>query len=100
VTTRPTPMQVQRAARELGGYISTWRKLMRFTSQQVADKAGISRGTVSRLENGDPNVSLAAYLGVLRVLDRLDDAVKVLDPYETEFGRAQSEHILPERVRK
>ena len=45
------------AAKQIGENLATWRKLYNLTSQQLADKAAVSRATISRLENGDPKVS-------------------------------------------
>ncbi len=67
--------------------------MQNLTAVQVADRANISRGTLRRLEHGDPAVSLATVLGAL---DRLVDA---LDPYQTDLGRARTSASLPKRVR-
>ena len=72
---RPVPMGSKLAAKRIGENLATWRKLYRVTSQQLAEQAGISRATVSRLENGDPTVSYAAFLNVCRVLVTLDAVV-------------------------
>lgn len=96
---RPTPARTKLAAKELGEFVSTWRKLRGLTMQQLAEKANTTRPTISRLEHGDAKVSLETFLnicGTLGVLDRLKDAV---DPYETEFGRMRADQELPQRVR-
>jgi transcriptional regulator with XRE-family HTH domain len=99
MATRPVPAKVVNSGKELGGYISTWRKLRGLTMSQVAERAGITRDTVSRLERGEVTVGLDTFLGVLRALDRLDAVVDSLDPFETDFGRARATQILPKRVR-
>ena len=93
-------MATKLAARRLGENVSSWRKLYRITSEELADRAGVSRATVSRLENGDPSVSLATFLGVCRVLDMIDPVVEATDPYETDLGRARADQELPQRVRR
>lgn len=98
--TRPTPAKVERAARDLGEHLRTWRKLQRLTIEEVAARAGVSRNTVSRLEHGDRGVGLDVLLGVARALGQLDRLVDALDPYETDFGRTRAEQTLPERVRR
>ena len=97
-TTR-TPGAVASAQRRIGEHLATWRKLRQLTAAQVADRAGISRQTVMRLENGD-GASLENMLRVARALGVLDAAVAALDPYTTDLGRLRSQEALPARVRK
>ena len=96
---RPVPAKVVNSARELGAHVSTWRKLQGLTMAQVAERAGVTRDTVSRVERGEVTVGLDTFLGVLRALGQLDSVVDSLDPYDTEFGRARADQILPKRVR-
>jgi len=97
---RPTPIKVSRAAQEIGTHLRTWRKLQSLTVEQVAQRAGVSRNTVGRLERGEATVGLDVLLRVLRALGQLDALVKALDPYETDFGRARADQVLPQRVRR
>lgn len=97
---RPTTARTRRAAAALGEHLRTWRKLQALTVEQVAQRAGVTRNTVSRLERGEPGVSLEVVLNVTRALGRLDDLVRALDPYETELGRARADEALPQRVRR
>lgn len=100
MSTRPVPARVVHSAQEMGGYISTWRKLQGLTMSQVAERAGVTRDTVSRVERGEVTVGLDTFLGVVRALGRLDSVVDSLDPFETDFGRARADLILPKRVRR
>jgi transcriptional regulator with XRE-family HTH domain len=84
--------------RRIGEHLATWRKLRQLTAAQVADRAGISRHTVMRLENGE-GVSTENLLRVARSLGVLDTLVAALDPYATDLGRLRSQEALPERVR-
>ena len=94
-----TPIAVANAQRRIGEELATWRRLRRLTAAQVADRAGLSRHTVMRLENG-AGASLENVLRVARALGVLDSLVSALDPYETDVGRLRSEESLPERVRQ
>lgn len=100
MATRPLPVEVRQNANTLGEHLTTWRKLQRLTAEQVAEQAGISRGTLRRLEHGDPAVGLDVFLRVARVLGQIDRIVEALDPYETDLGRARADWNLPQRVRK
>jgi transcriptional regulator with XRE-family HTH domain len=93
-----TPIAVASGQRRMGEDLATWRRLRRLTAAQVADRAGISRYTVMRLENGE-GVTMENLLRVARALGVLDPLVAALDPYRTDVGRLRSEEALPERVR-
>lgn len=96
-TTR-TPVAVVSAQRRMGEYLATWRKLRQLTAAQVADRAGISRYTVMRLEGGE-GASMENLLRVARALGVLDMLTAALDPYATDLGRLRAQESLPERVR-
>lgn len=96
---RPTSARTKLAARELGEYITTWRKLRGLTMQQLAERANTSRSTIAKLEHGDPTISFEIFLntcGTLGVLDRVKEAV---DPYENDLGRIRADQMLPQRIR-
>lgn len=97
---RPSSPTVKLAAKQIGENLATWRKLYNLTSQQLADKATVSRATISRLENGDPKVSFETFLSVCRALSSLDAVVEATDPYETDYGRIRADQALPQRVRR
>lgn len=93
-----TPVAVASGQRRMGEQLATWRRLRQLTAAQVADRAGISRHTVMRLENGE-GASMENLLRVARALGILDSLVAALDPYSTDFGRLRSQEALPQRVR-
>ncbi|WP_130855685.1 helix-turn-helix domain-containing protein [Olivibacter jilunii] len=69
----------------LGERISLARKRRKFTATQVAERAGIDRGTLRAVEQGSASVSIGAYLNVLRVIGLQDEIKKVLE--EDPYGR-------------
>src|ERR1700693_1536344 len=91
-----TPIAVANGQRRIGEELATWRRLRRLTASQVADRAGVSRHTVMRLENGE-GASMESVLRVARALGVLDSLVAALDPYATDEGRLRSEADLPAR---
>jgi DNA-binding XRE family transcriptional regulator len=93
------PSGVARALRATADELATWRKLRGLTQAQLADRAGVSRDTLVRLERGDGGVSIEKLVRVLRALGILDAFVQALDPYETDVGRLRSHERLPQRVR-
>jgi transcriptional regulator with XRE-family HTH domain len=79
--------------------VQTWRKLRGLTQSQLADRAGVTRRTVIRIERGDGKVSLEIALRTLHALGVLDSVPKALDPFETDVGRLRADDQLPRRVR-
>jgi transcriptional regulator with XRE-family HTH domain len=93
------PPQVRRALHTAAADLVAWRKLAGLTQAQLADRAGVSIGTLRRLESGDGGVSLANVLRILRALGILEGVSRALDPYETDVGRLRANEQLPQRVR-
>jgi len=96
---RPLPVPARRALGDLASSVETWRKLRGLTQAQLADRSGIHRETVVRLERGDGGVSLENLLRVLRALGLLDLLTQALDPYASDLGRMRADEQLPQRVR-
>ncbi|HET7454226.1 MAG TPA: helix-turn-helix transcriptional regulator [Solirubrobacterales bacterium] len=96
---RPTPPAVKRATRDLSEDVAAWRKLRGLTQAQLADRAGVSRATLARFEQGDGGIGLETLLRILRALGILENLTKALDPYESDVGRLRSGEALPQRVR-
>lgn len=94
----PTPRAVTRAQRDLGAHLRRWRKLQQLSTAQVADRAGVSRPVVSRLENGE-GTTLENFLRTARALGVLDGIVAAVDPMSDEVGRLRADEHLPQRVR-
>jgi transcriptional regulator with XRE-family HTH domain len=95
----PVPLPVRRGLRDISAHVQTWRKLRGLTQAQLADRAGVDRTTVIRLEKGDGAVSLEITLKILHALGILDSVSRAIDPYESDVGRLRSEERLPQRVR-
>ena len=62
---------------ELGGNIRLARLRRKLSSEQVAERADISRKTLYEIERGRPNVSLGNYAQVLSVLGLANDLLNV-----------------------
>ncbi len=94
-----TPLAVSHAIRRIGADLATWRRLRLLTAAQVADRAGVSRHTVMRIESGE-GASLESVLRVSRALGVLDQLASAVDPYATDVGRLRAEEALPRRIRQ
>ena len=76
----------------LGERLRLARKRRRLSTVQIAERVGVSRDTFSRVEKGDPGVSLGIYLRVLRVLGL--DADLDLVAKDDELGRKLQDMAL------
>lgn len=67
---------------DLGSQIQLARLRRKFSTEQIAERAGISRKTVYHIEQGMPTVAIGNYLQVLFVLGLERDlaAVAATDP--------------------
>lgn len=65
----------------------------------VAERAATSRPTLSRLEKGDPSVSIGIYASVLQALGLLDDLAGLADPARDSVGQQLMSAGLPKRAR-
>jgi transcriptional regulator with XRE-family HTH domain len=90
------PERVRDRAEELGRNLAVTRRLHRLTAAELAELAGVSRDSVSRLERGDAGVSLAV---ALKVADALGTLLRVDDPLSTPHGRELAASSIPKRVR-
>ena len=95
-----TPFSIKQTAEYVGESLSLWRKAKRMTIADVAGRIGVSVPTVSKLEHGDPSVSLETYLRYGELLGLSPDIKKATDPYENEVGRLLMSQRIPQRVRR
>jgi transcriptional regulator with XRE-family HTH domain len=93
------PLVVTKLLKKLGGDISIARRRRNVTIAVIADRAFISRNTVTRIESGDPGVSLGIYATVLFVLGLADRLDGLLDPASDALGLALESERLPIRAR-
>jgi transcriptional regulator with XRE-family HTH domain len=62
---------------QVGENIKLARLRRKLTTSQTAERAGIDRSTLYKIEKGNPSVSFGAYFNVLRVLGLQDDFLKL-----------------------
>lgn len=65
----------------------------------VAERAFIGRNTLTRVERGDPGVSLGIYATVLFVLGLSDRLGQLADPLTDNVGLSLESERLPQRTR-
>jgi len=94
-----TPFPVRRALKKLGQDLSEARKRRRIPTQLTADRAGISRSTLHKIEQGDEGVSIVAYAKTLFVLGMINRLSELADPGKDELGLFLEAENLPKRIR-
>jgi transcriptional regulator with XRE-family HTH domain len=90
----------QEASALLGNLIRAARKERKFTAQELADRGGISRGLLQRIEKGDPKCEIGAVFEVATIV-----GVKLFDADETTLTKYLRQAkdklaLLPKSVRK
>lgn len=78
------PKQIDILA-QMGEQFKLARKRRGLTLVQVAERAGIVRETLRKVEKGEPGVAMGAYFKVLRVMNLEKDFLKLAD--DDEFGK-------------
>jgi len=92
------PRAARHALRKLGEDIAMARKKRRISTTSMAQRAFISRGTLHRLERGDPSVSMGVYATVLALLGFAERLGQLADRSEDALGLDLDEARLPKRV--
>ncbi|MBK7362079.1 MAG: hypothetical protein IPJ01_07220 [Micavibrio sp.] len=92
------PIPLQKALRKLGQDISDSRRRRRIPTELMAERAGMARATLYKIEKGDPSVSLGAYASVLFVLGLTDRLQDLVDTNVDIVGRQLEEESLPKRI--
>ena len=89
--------RAQKTISVLGENIKLARLRRKFSAEQVAERADISRPTLVSIEKGNPNVSIGAYVKVLSVLGLENDIKEVAN--DDELGRRLQDAKLTVRER-
>lgn len=93
------PIPAQTALRKLGKDISDARRRRRIAMELMSERAGFSRITLSKIEKGDPSVSMGSYASALFVLGMIDHLAMLADASDDIVGRELEEESLPKRIR-
>lgn len=79
--------------RKVGEQIKLARLRRKLSTSLVAERAKISRATLWKIENGDPTVSMGAYLSVLFAIDLAED-ILFLAREDEEGRKLQDQRLL------
>jgi transcriptional regulator with XRE-family HTH domain len=89
--------RAQKPISVLGENIKLARLRRKFSAEQVAERANISRPTLVSIEKGNPNVTIGAYVKVLSVLGLENDIMEVAN--DDKLGRRLQDAKLTVRER-
>jgi transcriptional regulator with XRE-family HTH domain len=93
------PIPTVKALRKMGEDISEARRRRRIATELMSQRAGISRGTLAKIEKGDPATSIGNYAAVLFVLGMTGRISDLVDANHDLTGRQIDEENLPKRIR-
>ena len=94
------PIPVTRALRKLGDDMKNARLRRRIGTSLMAERAGISRATLLKIEKGFSTVSLANYASVLFVLGMIERLSNLVDITHDRLALDLEEENLPKRIRR
>ena len=90
--------QTQEILNQMGDQIRLARLRRHLSAELVAERAGISRVTLSNIEKGSPSVAIGSYAAVLHALNGMDKDL-LLIAKDDELGRKLQDLELPTRRR-
>ena len=90
--------KTQNILTQMGEQIRLARLRRHLTAELVAERAGISRVTLSNIEKGSPSVAIGSYAAVLHALNGMDKDL-LLVAKDDELGRKLQDLELPARRR-
>ena len=94
-----TPIPVNRTLRKLGFDLRDARRRRRIPTRIMAERARISRTTLSKVEKGDPGVSVGTIATLLFILGLDKRLAEVADVRYDSLGLDLSDELLPQRIR-
>ena len=96
--THALPRAARQALAKLGADIAVARKKRRISTVSMAERAFISRGTLYKVERGDPSVSIGIYATILAILGLDDRLAQAADRRDDSLGLDIDEDRLPRKV--
>lgn len=84
----------------MGEDISAARRARRISQAEMAEKIGVSRKTISALEQGDPKVGFGTYVQAAWVMGIEDRLLSSFSPEGDPVAQRHARMSLPGRVRQ
>lgn len=99
VRSETAPAAVTDAVAGLGSHIATARQRRGLRQEDLAEKAGVSRPTIARVESGHLGTSVGAYAAALWAMGLLEEFADVAAPERDREGMTLEAARRGERVR-
>lgn len=96
---RPS-IAVEDAVQTLGANIRNARLRRRLPQSVVAERAGVSLNTLSKVENGDCGVSIGNIASILNAVGLLPLLISLASSETDDAGLLMEEKNLPRRIRQ
>lgn len=96
---RPLMIPVRHAISKLAQDLKSARIRRRIPMQIMAERAGISRSTLAKLERGDDGISIGNYASVIFILGMVERFADFADIKYDYLGQALDEENMPKRIR-
>jgi transcriptional regulator with XRE-family HTH domain len=90
--------------KKLGSDLKNARKRRNIKTASMAEKMGVTRATLDRMEKGEPTVSIGVYLTAIYTLDsshskKLKEITSIFSREKDIWGKNILDSDLPKRVR-
>ncbi|MFT5692602.1 MAG: transcriptional regulator with XRE-family HTH domain [Oceanicoccus sp.] len=96
--TSTLPRAARKSLIKLGEDIAVARKKRRISTVSMAERSFISRGTLYKVEKGDPSVSMGIYVTVLSILGLIEGLGDLADRSTDTLGLDIDEDRLPQKI--
>ncbi len=93
-------MRARKALKALGANVKTARLKRRISIEGFAERVGVSKRTIMRLEKGEGGVGIGTLAMACLVLGELDLITRFLDPGADHTGLLLDRENLPKRIDK
>ena len=93
------PIPVKKALEKLGSDIKEARIRRRISKELMAKRAGITRPTLTKIEQGDPTASIGVYAKVLFILGLDGNLSNIADIRNDKVGIMIESSSLPKTAR-
>ncbi len=94
------PLPVDRALKKLGADLRDARRRRRISTLDMAERLGVARETVRRLERGDSKVAIGTVATAAFVLGLVDRLAALADQAADVVGLSIDRESLPKRIRR
>lgn len=96
----PLPLPAASALRKLGREIAIARRKRGISTADMTSRLFVSRGTLWRLERGDPSVALGTLATACFILQLHDRLANLAAPATDALALSLDEKHLPQRIRR